>query len=113
MKNALAFLLLGAGALGGCQQSATPTDQPAAPAAAATPPAAAVTDQAGARAAVGRYLQTLPDARVYVLDSANVVDVDSHYQVLVPRTDWAGRMPNRARFQVDKATGVVQDLPVK
>jgi hypothetical protein len=72
-----------------------------------------VTDQAAARAAVARYLQSQPNAQLYVVDSARVVDVDTHWQVLVPRTDWAGRMPNRARFEVDKVTGTVQDLPVK
>jgi hypothetical protein len=35
------------------------------------------------------------------------------WQVLVPRTVWAQRMPNRARFEVDKATGAVQTAPVK
>jgi hypothetical protein len=42
-----------------------------------------------------------------------VVDVDTHWQVLVPRTDWAQRMPNRARFEVDKQTGQVSTQPVK
>ena len=76
------------------------------------PPANALTAEA-ARAAVGRYLQGQPNAALYVLDSASVVDVDTHWQVLVPRTDWAGRMPNRARFEVDKQTGQVSSAPVK
>jgi hypothetical protein len=62
---------------------------------------------------VGRYLQGQPNAALYVLDSASVVDVDTHWQVLVPRTDWAKRMPNKAAFEVDKPTGTVRGLPVK
>ena len=68
---------------------------------------------AAARAAVGRYVQALPNATLYVPDSASVVDVDTHWQVLVPRTDWAQRMPNKAAFEVDKATGTVTTRPVK
>lgn len=62
---------------------------------------------------MGRYLQGQPNAALYVLDSASVVDVDTHWQVLVPRTDWAKRMPNKAAFEVDKPTGAVRILPVK
>jgi hypothetical protein len=50
---------------------------------------------------------------LYVLDSARVNDNDASWQVLVPRTDWAQRMPNRARFEVNKTTGEVQTAPVK
>jgi hypothetical protein len=118
MRTSLFLPLL---ALAACQQPAqeaatetaateNPTTEAATPAAA---PSSAVTDQAGARAAVARYLQGQPDARLYVVDSARVVDVDTHWQVLVPRTDWAQRMPNRARFEVDKVNGMVQSLPVK
>jgi hypothetical protein len=107
--------LLGLG-LTACQPTATETTTITnSTSGAATPaaPASAVTDQAGARAAVARYLQGQPNAQLYVVDSANVVDVDTHWQVLVPRTDWASRMPNRARFEVDKVNGMVQSLPVK
>lgn len=69
--------------------------------------------EAAARAAVARYIQAQPNAALYVPDSARVVDVDTHWQVLVPRTDWAQRMPNRARFEVDKQTGQVSTQPVK
>jgi hypothetical protein len=62
---------------------------------------------------VGRYLQSQPNAALYVLDSARVNDNETSWQVLVPRTDWAQRMPNRARFEVEKATGVVRTAPVK
>jgi hypothetical protein len=71
------------------------------------------TTEAAARAAVARYIQAQPNATLYVPDSARVVDVDTHWQVLVPRTDWAQRMPNRARFEVDKQTGQVSTQPVK
>jgi hypothetical protein len=75
--------------------------------------AAPAPTEAAARAAVARYIQTQPNATLYVPDSARVVDVDTHWQVLVPRTDWAQRMPNRARFEVDKQTGQVSTQPVK
>jgi hypothetical protein len=42
-----------------------------------------------------------------------VNDNEATWQVLVPRTDWAKRMPNRARFEVDKQTGQVSSQPVK
>jgi hypothetical protein len=48
-----------------------------------------------------------------VPDSARVNDNEATWQVLVPRTDWANRMPNRARFEVDKQTGQVSSQPVK
>jgi hypothetical protein len=80
---------------------------------ATTPSATPATTEAAARAAVARYIQAQPNAALYVPDSARVVDVDTHWQVLVPRTDWAQRMPNRARFEVDKQTGQVSTQPVK
>jgi hypothetical protein len=80
---------------------------------ATTPSATPATTEAAARAAVARYIQAQPNATLYVPDSARVVDVDTHWQVLVPRTDWAQRMPNRARFEVDKQTGQVSTQPVK
>jgi len=111
MKNSLFFLLLSsASLLGSCQQSTSATEKSAAPSA---EPARAVNDAQAARNAVARFLKDQPESRLYILDSANVVDVDVYYQVLVPRTDWTGQIPDRARFQVDKATGIVQDLPVK
>jgi hypothetical protein len=62
---------------------------------------------------VARHIQTLPNAALFVPDSARVNDNDATWQVLVPRTDWAGRMPNRARFEVNKQTGEVSSAPVK
>jgi hypothetical protein len=104
-------------ALASCQSATAPTTAaPATPEAAATPPAmstAAAPTAGAARAAVGRYLQAQPNASLYVLDSASVVDVDTHWQVLVPRTDWAKRMPNKAAFEVEKSTGAVSTRPVK
>lgn len=102
--------------LASCQSATTPTAAtPGTPEAATAPAgatASAPTPEA-ARAAVGRYLQAQPNAALYMLDSASVVDVDTHWQVLVPRTDWAKRMPNKAAFEVDKLTGAVRILPVK
>jgi len=104
------------GGLAGCQSAPpTTTPPPAADAAPATTPAAgpAVATEAAARAAVARHIRTLPNATLYVPDSARVNDNDASWQVLVPRTDWAGRMPNRARFEVNKQTGEVSSAPVK
>ncbi|UOQ74293.1 hypothetical protein [Hymenobacter cellulosilyticus] len=118
MKKALPFLLLGAaGLLGSCQQkpaadSATP---PASEAIAPPAPATgtAVSTEAEARAAIGRHVQSLPNAKLFVVDSATAVEVDDHWQVMVPRTDWAKRMPNKAAFEVNKSTGAVKTLMVK
>lgn len=107
-------------ALAGCQSATAPTTaSPAGPPPAAAPSAISMptgtpapTAEA-ARAAVARYVQGQPKAPLYVPDSATIIDVDAHWQVLVPRTDWARRMPNKAAFEVDKATGVVRALPVK
>ncbi|MDJ0365575.1 hypothetical protein QMK33_10445 [Hymenobacter sp. H14-R3] len=113
-----AVLLL---ALAGCQSATAPATATDATLAEATAPAAA-TDPAAtpgaataeaARAAVGRFVQALPNAARYVPDSASVADVGTHWQVLVPRTDWAQRMPSKAAFEVDKATGAVTTRPVK
>lgn len=108
-------------ALAGCQSATAPTtaadaapaDAAAAPATTAPVTAAGAPTSEAARAAVSRFVQTLPNATLYVPDSASVVDVDTHWQVLVPRTDWAKRMPNKAAFEVDKATGTVTTRPVK
>ncbi len=113
------LLALGAGVLASCQptpNAATGTAPSAetAPTSPAVPAAAtAALDEAGARAAVARHIQTLPNAALYVPDSARVNDNEASWQVLVPRTDWANRMPNRARFEVDKKTGQVSSQPVK
>ena len=119
-KFLLPLLALGAGVLASCQpttNSTASTPPPAEATPAATPPAeaatTAVTTEASARAAVARHIQTLPNAALYVPDSARVNNNDASWQVLVPRTDWAGRMPNRARFEVDKQTGQVSSQPVK
>ena len=108
------LLALGAGVLTSCQPTPNTTTSTTPPAE-ATPAAAATAapDEASARAAVARHIQTLPNATLYVPDSARVNDNEATWQVLVPRTDWAGRMPNRARFEVDKQTGQVSSQPVK
>ena len=112
---------LALGLLASCQSSApTSASAPAtavpdstATTAPAPAPAAGAPTEAAARAAVARHIQTLPNAALFVPDSARVNDNDATWQVLVPRTDWAGRMPNRARFEVDKQTGQVSSAPVK
>jgi hypothetical protein len=68
---------------------------------------------AAARAVLAAYLQQQPNAAVYQLDSATVTEVDTRWQILVPRTDWATRRPNAAAFEVDKQTGSVTVLRVK
>lgn len=68
---------------------------------------------AAARAAVSRFLLQQPDANLYLLDSARTNDNDTTWQVLVPRSDWATRMPSRARFEVDKTDGTVRVAPTK
>ncbi len=111
MSKFLTLLLLSATVTcTSCQQTPPATSTPAAT---TVPPTAGAATEADARAAVGRYLQTQPNAALYVLDSARVNDNQASWQVLVPRADWAQRMPNRARFEVDKATGTVQTGAVK
>ena len=122
LKLLFPLVALAAGSLAGCQSASTPAAEtpaataPATPATAeATTPATAtpVATEADARAAVARHIKTLPNAALYVPDSARVNDNQATWQVLVPRTDWANRMPNRARFEVDKQTGQVSSAPVK
>ncbi|QIL77527.1 hypothetical protein [Hymenobacter sp. HDW8] len=86
--------------------TSTPSQQPANASAAAS-------TEAQARAAVARFVEQQPNAALYQLDSARVLEVNDHWQILVPRTDWAGRMPNKAAFDVDKQTGTVSPLAVK
>ncbi|TGD82638.1 hypothetical protein [Hymenobacter wooponensis] len=101
IKLCLVFLLLLGGVVS-CQPQATPT--------ASTQPVASAD---AARAAVADYIKTQPNAALYQADSARIVDVDTKWQVLVPRIDWVGRMPNAAAFEVDKQTGTVSTLKVK
>jgi len=103
----LGLLLVGATS---CQQSAPHSQEAQQGAITAT---ALPTTAEAAREAVRRYLSTQPNASLFVPDSARVNDNGSSWQVLVPRTDWAQRMPNRARFEVDKATGTVSTASVK
>ncbi|NML63783.1 hypothetical protein HHL22_01055 [Hymenobacter sp. RP-2-7] len=110
MNTFCTSLALGLLGLAACQSGKT-TQQ--APNPQAVPPAGQVASAAAAKAAVAYYLSQQPNRQLYVTDSARVLEVGSHYQVLVPRTDWAGRMPNRAAFEVDKATGTVSTRPVK
>ena len=110
MKNLLlpaAALLL---ALGACQ---SPKVTQQVPDSSAMTQSEQVASAASAKVAVAAYINQLPNAALYAPDSARVVDAGSSFQVLVPRTDWADRMPNRAAFEVDKATGNVTTRPVK
>ncbi|WP_162550127.1 hypothetical protein [Hymenobacter nivis] len=58
-------------------------------------------------------MQGQPNTNLYVVDSARTINLGAYCQVLVPRTDWARRMPNRAAFEVDKQTRAVKTLLVK
>ncbi|UOQ78731.1 hypothetical protein MUN84_09455 [Hymenobacter sp. 5516J-16] len=109
------FLLMLASWVGfsSCQPAQPVTATPAQASETATTPAAGASTEAAARAAVARFVQQQPNAALYQLDSARALEVENHWQVLVPRTDWAGRMPNKAAFEVDKQTGVVTVLAVK
>ena len=111
VKPLLALLSLSA-ALASCQPAPS-ANTASTPTAASPAPAAGAPTEAAARAAVARYIQTLPNAALYQPDSARALEVDTHWQVLVPRIDWARRMPNRAAFEVDKASGAVTTRPVK
>lgn len=110
MLKALFLLLLGASLTTACRQIPPASDVSAQ---ALLLAAAAVSTTTEARAAVGRYLHGQPNAALFMLDSARAIDNDATWQVLVPRTDWARRLPNRARFEVEKATGTVRPAPVK
>ncbi len=119
MKLLSSGFALALGLLASCQPTSpaststpTATDTTTTAAPAATPTTGAATE-ADARAAVARHIKTLPNAALYMPDSARVNDNAATWQVLVPRTDWAKRMPNRARFEVDKKTGQVSSAPVK
>ncbi|WP_210521167.1 hypothetical protein [Hymenobacter terricola] len=112
VPSLLIIALTALGGLGSCQRI-----KPTASVPATTPqPTGATTaagTQAAARTALTQFLQQKPNAAVFQIDSAQFVDVDNHWQVMVPRTDWAGRMPNAAAFAVDKKTGQVTTLFVK
>lgn len=109
MKLRSLFVLLAAvGSISSCQTSQPQTVNPTSQ----TAPTGAPTE-AAARVAIALHLQQQSNKALYQLDSARVTDVDTHWQVMVPRTDWANRMPNAAAFEVDKQTGKVTTLMVK
>ncbi|WP_188555826.1 hypothetical protein [Hymenobacter glacieicola] len=97
--------------LSSCQPAQPATTTSAQPSVTAATPGAPT--EATARAAVARYVQQQPSAALYQVDSARALEVENHWQVLVPRADWAGRMPDKAAFEVDKQTGTVTPLAVK
>ncbi|WP_345109991.1 hypothetical protein [Hymenobacter algoricola] len=117
MKKASSCFLLAAGLLlGSCQTTPPAADQSAAgaPTVSETPAAVSAAPSADqARAAVASYVRSLPNAALYQLDSARVREAGPQWQVLVPRTDWARRLPNKAAFNVDKQTGAVSNQLVK
>jgi hypothetical protein len=98
--------------LQGCQQPQPASSNPVQEGAATTAPTGAATE-AAARTAITKHLQQQPNVALFQLDSARFMDLDTHWQVMVPRTDWAKRMPNAAAFEVDKKTGRVSTLMVK
>ncbi|KUG07283.1 hypothetical protein ASU33_13030 [Solirubrum puertoriconensis] len=98
--------------LGSCQTNPNTRATPVVPSAA--PPTAGAATEGEASAALRTFLQAQQNAELFVVDSAELVNVnDNTWQVLVPRTDWADRMPNRAAFEIDKSTGEVRALPVR
>ncbi len=109
--------LIAASVVAGCQQmpiSSAPTEAlPIVDGSVAFPPATGAPTEAAACAAISLYLQGQPNANLYIVDSARATDLGAHWQVLVPRTDWALRMPNCAALEVDKQTGTVKTLSVK
>ncbi|MBC6607449.1 hypothetical protein H8B13_11530 [Hymenobacter sp. BT188] len=112
MRKSFSLVLLSAALAGlnSCEPSqpvsSTPSQQPA-------DTNAAASTEAQARAAVARFVKQQPNAALYRLDSAQAIEVNNQWQILVPRTDWAGRLPNKAAFDVDKQTGAVSPLAVK
>lgn len=112
MKQFPLAVLTALALLGGCQQPAT-TEQTTATQNPTAPPAASATTEGEARAVLARYLGQQPQSDRYQVDSARLVEVDAVWQALVPRTDWKGRMPNAAAFEIDKLTGQVRVLPVR
>lgn len=114
MINLATYVLLGVICLlSSCQQPRSTADESSQNTAPASAAIAGAPTAAAAQAIVARHLQEQPQAALYQLDSMRVLDVDAHWQVLVPRTDWVGRMPNAAAFDVDKQTGRVTTVPVK
>ncbi|QIX63094.1 hypothetical protein FY528_09060 [Hymenobacter lutimineralis] len=109
MRYFFLLALIGPAFLSNCQQPTA--DTPTATATATV--AASAQTEADARAAVARFVTGQPNAALYQLDSASVVDAGTQWQVLVPRTDWAGRMPDKAAFEVTKQNGQVKSLMVK
>ena len=102
--NYFTILVALAAALVSCQQTPTttaPTEAPSAATPSNTPTGAPT--EAAARAAIGRYLQGQPNTNFYVVDSARTINLGAYWQVPVPRTDWARRMPNRAASKVARA----------
>lgn len=98
--------------LGACQQTPV-TEQTTATPSATPPPTSSAATEGEARAVLARYIQQQPQADRYQVDSARLVEVDAVWQAMVPRTDWKGRMPNAAAFEIDKLTGQVRVLPVR
>lgn len=112
MKNYLMPFLAACGLLAGCQQPPATEQAPVVQSAPAPLTTGAATE-AEARATLTRYLQQQPQADRYVVDSVRLVEVDAVWQAMVPRSDWKGRMPNAAAFEIDKLTGAVRVLPVR
>ena len=109
MKHIAVLFLVFVVGLSGCQSPPTTTSEGLPSSSISTP---AYTEGA-AKAAVARYVLGLPTAPLYQLDRSRAVEVDTYWQVLVPRTDWAKRMPNSAAFNVDKSTGSVRVLSMR
>ncbi|TGE23331.1 hypothetical protein [Hymenobacter metallicola] len=129
MMKAYSLLVLGALSIGSCQQkpdpfSATPPAQtkipkpaeaadPAEEFGTAPPKSGPVTTAEAALYAVSYYQMEMTEGGQYEFDSARVQEAAAHWQVVLPSLPGDGRVPNKAVFQVDKATGDVQVRFVK
>ena len=109
----LILVLFSLGGISSCQSTHSVATSTAAIKQDATTPLEGATTEAEARASLARYIQKLPNAAVYQLTLATATDVETKWQIMVPRTDWANVMPNAAAFEVDKHNAAVTVLRVR
>lgn len=75
--------------------------------------AAGPVTEAQAATIATRYFRSQPDSAVYQLNTLEVLEAGPRWQVLVKRSDRAGRMPDNSAIEVDKQTGTVSAVLVK
>ncbi|MCA8829351.1 hypothetical protein [Hymenobacter pini] len=102
-------ILLSAWLLAACNpaQTASTSEQPAAPA------VAEATTQEQAATIATRYFRTQTDSAEYLLPTLRVMDAGDNWQVLVKRRDRVGRMPDGSAIDIEKSTGRVSPVRVK